>query len=189
MRRKTYAKIRGQVPRKQGLKQYATGDRHIPPANPRASSKKTRIETNTKNRHRQRVWNPRASSKKTRIETYHLFGDKGIAANIRGQVPRKQGLKRKNLSEKQIRRYHPRASSKKTRIETEPGRNLWRREGAIRGQVPRKQGLKQRRRKTKMYKCENPRASSKKTRIETQKPFGETNPSVSSEGKFQENKD
>jgi len=86
---------------------------------------------------------PRASSKKTRIET----GPDGIvtadAMGVRGQVPRKQGLK------PQIRWAHirgsssgPRASPKKTRIETSLFKHPYTCHIFVRGQVPRKQGLK-----------------------------------------------
>ena len=61
--------VRGQVPRKQGLKPYVQGPVIDGAECPRASSKKTRIETN---------------------------GIKGLLLHfrlVRGQVPRKQGLK------------------------------------------------------------------------------------------------
>jgi len=86
--------VRGRVPRKQGLKLAHTFN-HAPI-----------------------FQSPRASSKKTRIET---IDDGSITywSNVRGRVPRKQGLKLRWIKRPESGRWYcPRASSKKTRIET-----------------------------------------------------------------------
>ena len=84
---------------------------------------------------------------------------------VRGQVPRKQGLKLGRIKQRIEEGLSPRASSKKTRIETMPIVMRSRPGPKVRGQVPRKQGLKLQ--------------SSKKLRKMMTR----------SEGKFQENKD
>ncbi len=61
---------------------------------------------------------PRASSKKTRIETRENLLLLVKQLRIRGQVPRKQGLKPDQIYRKFKGALYPRASSKKTRIET-----------------------------------------------------------------------
>ena len=63
-------------------------------------------------------YDPRASSKKTRIETQKNGKWSGTDYEIRGQVPRKQGLKPLWIASSTIGQSDPRASSKKTRIET-----------------------------------------------------------------------
>ncbi len=63
-----YNEVRGQVPRKQGLK---------PPGEQGA----------------EKLESPRASSTKTRIETPRTQANLSAADTVRGQVPRKQGLK------------------------------------------------------------------------------------------------
>ncbi|GEM_PF-5079624 len=132
--------IRGQVPRKQGLKQDIHEIMPFSAPNPRASSKKTRIETSDRRS--------------------HDVEDRGI----RGQVPRKQGLKHGAFSRNRLSAGNPRASSKKTRIET--------------------------RRFSFFYPLLiDPRASSKKTRIETKDSSLKSQDTATSEGKFQENKD
>jgi len=89
------------------------------------------------------MWYPRASSKKTRIETLHDQQQGPSADTIRGQVPRKQGLK----------------------LLVDLRTSRW--VAFIRGQVPRKQGLKLGSEPPVLAIDKNPRASSKKTRIET----------------------
>ena len=85
--------VRGRVPRKQGLKHLSSEFCARGHFSPRASSTKTRIETERVNFGCGRKYCPRASSTKTRIET-------------------QTGLCPCN------RRFRPRASSTKTRIET-----------------------------------------------------------------------
>ena len=86
--------VRGQVPRKQGLKLGINRPGRGKRRSPRASSKKTRIETNfsASVRHSREIC-PRASSKKTRIETDVVSSSWATKPEVRGQVPRKQGLK------------------------------------------------------------------------------------------------
>ena len=132
---------------------------------PRASSKKTRIETPPQGRRTPgSLWGPRASSKKTRIET------------------------RPSISTGRNRRS-PRASSKKTRIET----LLPSCYASIR--IMSKGKFQENKDWNLMPNLRagqtwGPRASSKKTRIET---IGTINAvlegSSKSKGKFQENKD
>ncbi len=135
----------------------------------RASSKKTRIETRRFiHRMRARALSSRASSKKTRIETQcscwlwhgrglcfegkfqenkdwnlYMYVDTAmILFSLRGQVPRKQGLKLLSAYPISIRI-------------------------SLRGQVPRKQGLKPEAVSRSAWATSSSRASSKKTRIET----------------------
>ena len=137
-------KVRGQVPRKQGLKPVLCAARTTWAPRPRASSKKTRIET-------------------------CVLVRPGDSSVVRGQVPRKQGLKQQPHDGEAVGGGRPRASSKKTRIETPPEAVVRSSRMPVRGQVPRKQGLKHlliTDNLTTEYR-EGPRASSKKTRIET----------------------
>ena len=143
-------KVRGQVPRKQGLKHNCIGSGTTAvAASPRASSTKTRIETKRHGHHLEHRGSPRASSTKTRIETllWHVpcfvgSGPRasstktrietltcavtGLCNDVRGQVPRKQGLKPRSCHGIGKSYVGPRASSTKTRIETlwkSPGHN------------------------------------------------------------------
>ena len=87
-----------------------------------------------------------------------------ITVMVRGQVPRKQGLKRADALSLM-------------------------RASVVRGQVPSKQGLKHSDNAAKGEAGYGPRASSKKTRIETERGAGRPPGGKASEGKFQENKD
>ncbi len=185
--------IRGQVPRKQGLKRYTHDGTEEGRKHPRASSKKTRIETVSSVWHRSGQGDPRASSKKTRIETLKawIMVLRGIpsegkfqenkdwnsvhnwaqnqAHNIRGQVPRKQGLKRWYRRHGSARRMHPRASSKKTRIETRASYYfpIWAQ--ASEGKFQENKDWNWKWIPQIAFNWQDPRASSKKTRIETRK--------------------
>ena len=87
--------VRERVPRKQGLKRYPCNQTTAHDLSPRASSTKTRIETNPDHRVLPRD------------------------ALVRERVPRKQGLKLSYSSGTNYPSHSPRASSTKTRIETQ----------------------------------------------------------------------
>jgi len=134
---------------------------------------------------------PKASSKKTRIETDHRGCCGFSGPDVRRRVPKKQGLKplacqtlprsfsvRRRVPKKQglkrccIRSYvnkpiSPKASSKKTRIETAHGHVQGMVFLEVRRRVPKKQGLKPHFRQLYRNRKSSPKASSKKTRIET----------------------
>ena len=156
--------VRGQVPRKQGLKQEHRLGWDATVLGPRASSTKTRIETSPSRLVNDACSSPRASSTKTRIETERKNLSARLLINVRGQVPRKQGLKHG--------------------LKFIPGSA-----GVVRGQVPRKQGLKQHTAPRYPGASRSPRASSTKTRIETLSRATPASTLFQSEGKFHENKD
>ena len=134
---------------------------------------------------------------------------------VRGQVPRKQGLKQLCVFQPNACKFGPRASSKKTRIETCSSSLAFRlrlpSEGkfqenkdwnyspaAISDAYSKSEGKFQENKDWNTYKGQDrttttggPRASSKKTRIETwiAKFNVRCGGVVKSEGKFQENKD
>ncbi len=120
--------LRGQVPRKQGLKLLVANAFAPKPIASRASSTKTRIETNK--------YNPKYPvAEGLRGQVPRKQGLKPVPwfqilepSSLRGQVPRKQGLKLLNVHLSPSFRRCPRASSTKTRIETpmSPGRGLTR---------------------------------------------------------------
>ena len=131
---------------------------------PRASSKKTRIETSWCFKSHAGLGCPRASSKKTRIETLRQCRQRRGWLWSEGKFQENKDWNRK-----------------RSRTAT------WRK--SVRGQVPRKQGLKLAYLNDNDMQSDCPRASSKKTRIETQALDRGWSPNVPSEGKFQENKD
>ena len=90
-----------------------------------------------------------------------------VEANVRGQVPQKQGLKHHTDALMSLIIISPRASSTKTRIETTTGCMSRRLSLRVRGQVPQKQGLKLHHLVLLQVDRPSPRASSTKTRIET----------------------
>ena len=110
--------VRRRVPKKQGLKRKNMDSSNMEKLCPKASSKKTRIETIFS------VWGedspgrPKASSKKTRIETIWLSDPTSARLDVRRRVPKKQGLKQHASQQTIIPVRGPKASSKKTRIET-----------------------------------------------------------------------
>jgi len=110
-------KVRRRVPKKQGLKQLLELIQQNPGQCPKASSKKTRIETDPCTFSTPIDRRPKASSKKTRIETQELQ-DGYLFLDVRRRVPKKQGLKPGRDGDDGSNGLSPKASSKKTRIET-----------------------------------------------------------------------
>ncbi len=190
--------LRGQVPRKQGLKHCSSCSNVSVAAPSRASSKKTRIETQLPAQvklgftdfegkfQENKDWNTSTKrgmscsasfegkfqeNKDWNLLSIHRYrGREGL----RGQVPRKQGLKPDLKFKNDIDMSPSRASSKKTRIETwvfMGGHTL---QLVLRGQVPRKQGLKPIEWGCREVEHLPSRASSKKTRIETYNDFSKS---------------
>ena len=84
--------VRGRLPRKQGLKLIPLRLEPLALNRPRATSTKTRIETYRSSDGWPIHCRPRATSTKTRIET-NLGGYAETTHEVRGRLPRKQGLK------------------------------------------------------------------------------------------------
>jgi len=82
-----------QVPRKQGLKHKLIGMEGEAAKASRASSTKTRIETESGTKMSESFGTSRASSTKTRIETKPIGEETNDFLRHQEQVPRKQGLK------------------------------------------------------------------------------------------------
>jgi len=133
-------KVRGRVPRKQGLKLLGYSMRWKPCGRPRASSTKTRIET-SKSSHRYQSYIVRGRVPRKQGLKLNRASFLGTTFDVRGRVPRKQGLKLNESDELHPLPWCPRASSTKTRIETVQCEN-YTFNRIVRGRVPRKQGLK-----------------------------------------------
>ena len=162
--------VRGQVPRKQGLKHLSAFLLIFGPCVRGQVPRKQGLKQSHRHASASSHWSPRASSKKTRIETDRpLLRTRRSShlCKVRGQVPRKQGLKLTSIFSSISGKY---ASEGKFQVNKDWNLNrcnYWSNKCKVRGQVPRKQGLKPNTSDLEASGGPSPRASSKKTRIET----------------------